>query len=371
MVSHYGEELRYYGGKTAALENTGRVQFRSIADSLISMIKSSTNVIVSGHMDADMDAIGACVGIAAFCEHCNVPCQIVYDPRLTEKKARMAFQTSYDKATFDRMTISPKEAEDRIRPETLFVVVDVSVPAMVMGRKALEKATKVIVFDHHRRSENFIERPVFSYIDPSAGAASEILAEMMKYATANPRVMLSQGFGHLDAFRRIFLDTMFFKSKATGIRSFEAAEVLKEFGADNAKADDFLKDEIEEYNLVTKISSTMQSPYTGVAYCVSDDEDIVERASLAKVANQIRSLKGVNAAFVIGRIKVDEVGISARSDGTINVSLLMEKLGGGGHYGMAAATFRDSSVRLIEAKLRDCLENYLEEAKSDLGGNQL
>lgn len=369
VVSHYGEELRYYGGKTAAFENTGRVQFRSIADSLMGMIKTSSNVIVSGHMDADMDAIGACLGILAFADYCKKPGQIVFDPRLTEKKARAAFQGSFDKATLDRITISPKEAEERIRPETLFVVVDVSVPSRVVGYKALEKATKVVVFDHHRRSEDFIEHPVLSYIDPSASSTSEILAEMMKYATANPRIEISPAFATL-MLSGIFLDTMFFKSKATGIRSFEAAEVLKEFGADNGKADDFLKDEIEEYNLVTKISSTMQSPYTGVAYCVSEDSDIVEQASLAKVANQIRSLKGVNAAFVIGRVKVDTVGISARSDGTINVSLLMEKLGGGGHYGSAAASFREGSVRLVETKLLECLENYLEEAKSDLGGNQ-
>ena len=166
----------------------------------------------------------------------------------------------------------------------------------------------------------------------------------------------------------IFLDTSFFKSKATGVRSFEACEILKEFGADNAKADDFLKDEVEEYNLVTKIASTMRSPYTGVAYCVSDDSDIIEKSALAKVANQIRELKGVNASFVIGRIKQNEIAISARSDGSINVQLLMEKLGGGGHFGMAAASFPGSTVAVVENKLLDALATYLDEAKTDLGG---
>ena len=367
VVSHYGEELRYYGGKTAAVENTGRVQFRSIADSLIGIIRSSSNVIVSGHKEADMDAIGACLGVMAICNHVNKPCQIVFDPKLTEKKAKMAFQSSFDRATFERMTISPKDAEEKIRPSTLFVVVDISVPHMVMGTRALEKSAKTVVLDHHRRGEAFVDRPVLSYVDPSAGSATEILAEMIKYASANPRIEIPPAFATL-MLSGIFLDTGFFKSKSTGIRSFEAAEILKEFGADNAKADDFLKDEIEEYNLVTKIASTMRTPYTGITYCLSEDNEIIERSSLSKVANQLRELKGVNAAFVIGRTKANEVGISARSDGSVNVQLLMEKLGGGGHFGMAAAAFPNNSVAVVESKLLDTLETYLDEAKSDLGG---
>ena len=367
VVSHYGEELKYYGGKTAAVENTGRVQFRSIANSLIGLAKDASNIYISGHKDMDMDAMGACLGVAAICEHYKKPYKIIFDPRLTEKKTRLAFQSTFDKARLDRMTITPKEAEESIRPSTLFVVVDVSVPTLVMGDKALEKSSKTIVIDHHRRGEAFIEKPVLSYIDPSAGSTSEIIAEFVKYSSANPRIEIPAEYATI-MLSGIFLDTSFFKSKATGVRSFEACEILKEFGADNAKADDFLKDEVEEYNLVTKIASTMRSPYTGVAYCVSDDSDIIEKSALAKVANQIRELKGVNASFVIGRIKQNEIAISARSDGSINVQLLMEKLGGGGHFGMAAASFPGSTVAVVENKLLDALATYLDEAKTDLGG---
>ena len=369
VVSRYGEDMRFYGGKTTALENTSRVQFRSIADSLLGIINSASNVIVSGHMDMDMDALGACLGIMAMCEFAKRPCQIVYDPKLTEKKTRFAFQSAFSKAELDRMTLTPKEAEDRIRPTTLFVVVDVSVPHLVMGNKALEKSAKTIVIDHHRRGEAFIDKPVLSYVDPSAASASEIIAELIHYATANPRIELSPTYATL-MLSGIFLDTSFFKSRATGIRSFEAAEILKEFGADNQKADDYLKDEYEEYALITKIISTIRTPYTGICYCVADEKDIIERATLSKVANQLMQLKGVNAAFVLGRTQANESRLSARSNGSINVQILCEKMGGGGHFGSAAAVFPNTAVSAAETILLDTLDTYLEGARSEGGNNQ-
>lgn len=371
VVSHYGQDLRYYGGKTAAVENTGRVQFRSVADSLMTMISGSSDVIVSGHKDADMDAIGACLGILAFADYCKKPCHIVYDPRSVERRARAAFQTSFEKAAFERITLTPKEAEDRISPSTLFVVVDTSVPSLVLGKAALDKSSKTVVIDHHRRGGDFIDRPVLNYIDPSAGSTCEILSELIKYATANPRVEITPACATL-MLSGIFLDTYFFKSKATGIRSFEAAEILKVFGADNVKATDFLKDEIEEFNLINKVASTMKSPHTGVMYCVCADDDIVEKSFLAKVANNLREqIRGVSACFVIGRTGEDTVSISARSDGTINVGLLTDKLGGGGQYDRAGAAFANVKVGLVESKLLDCLDTYLEEARSDLGGERI
>lgn len=368
VVSHYGEDLKFYGGKTAALENTGRVQFRSFADSLLGLISSATDVIVSGHTDMDMDALGSCLGVKAICDHLHKPCHIVYDPRLTEKKTRYAFEGSFSKEELAAMTITPKEASDKIKPSTIFVVVDVSVPAMIMGSKALNLATKTIVIDHHRRGEQFVERPVLQYVDPSASSACELLAEFIHYATANPRIEIPPAYATL-MLSGIFLDTNFFKAKSTGIRTFEAAEILKEYKADNAIADDFLKDDYEEYVLLNSIVSTMKVPYPGIVYCVSEDRDIVERATLSKVANRLMQLKDINAAFVIGRTQEEEIRISARSDGTINVQLLCEKMGsGGGHFAMAAAQFVGSSTTAVVDRLKETLDNYLAEASSNIGG---
>ena len=162
----------------------------------------------------------------------------------------------------------------------------------------------------------------------------------------------------------IFLDTTYFKSKNTGIRTFEASMVLKEYGADNSVADDYLKDEFEEYSLVTKIISTLKTPHYGVVYCVAEESELIEISTLAKVANQCMQMKGVNAAFVIGNTDEKETRISARSDGTINVQMLAEKMFGGGHFTMAGVSFKNGTIKKAEEKLLEVLNEYLNDARS-------
>lgn len=233
---------------------------------------------------------------------------------------------------------------------------------MTMCPKALDRASKSIVIDHHRRAGEFIERPALAYVEPSASSASELLAMMIRYATANPRIELSPTYATL-MLSGIFLDSGYFKSKSTGMRTFEAAEILKEYGADNSVADDYLKDEFEEYSLITKIIATMKTPHYGIVYCVSDENDIIERSTLAKVANQLMQLKGVNACFVVGRIDDRTIHISARSDGSVNVQLLCEKMGGGGHFTMAAAAFQNETTARVLGTLELTLNEYLDAAR--------
>lgn len=363
VVSQYNKELKFFGGKTEALESQSKVKIRNFADGFIGLIKQSKNVFVMGHSMADMDAIGACLGVLGICENYKINCQIIYDAKNTEKKTRQAMSRTFNKNDLDRITISPKQAFDSIDDSTLLVVVDVSVPAMTHAPKVLDKATKTVVIDHHRMGASFIEPNVMNYIEPSASSASEILAEFIHYATANPRIELKPSYATL-MLSGMFLDTNFFKSKTTGIRTFDAAEVLKTYGADNSLADDFLKDEYEEYSLTTKIISTMKTPYYGIVYCVADDHDIIDRAAISKVANQLMQLRGINASFVIGRTEADTIGISCRSDSTVNVQLLAEKMNGGGHFSMAASSFKNQTVAGVESILLQTLATYLNEAKS-------
>ena len=175
------------------------------------------------------------------------------------------------------------------------------------------------------------------------------------------------------------MDSQYFKSKSVGMRTFEAAEILKQYGAENTLADEYLKDDYEEFALTNKILGTMKTPSYGVLYCVSDDNDIVERSALAKVANSLLSLRDVHASFVIGRTADKQISISARSDGTISVQLLMEQLGGGGHLTMAATLFPNPKVPNIthvdeaEKKLIECLNDYLDASKVNVtaGGNNV
>jgi c-di-AMP phosphodiesterase-like protein len=224
-----------------------------------------------------------------------------------------------------------------------------------------------MIIDHHRRGESYPEKPVLSYIDPTAASATELITEMIKYSNANPRIEIKPAFATI-MLSGIFMDTSYFKNKAVGMRTFEAAQTLKSYGADNSIADDYLKDEYEEYSLINKIISTIQTPFYGVVYCVSDDRDIIERTTIAKVCNTLLQLKGVNAAFVIGRTSDSEVRISGRSDGSVNVQFILEKLGGGGHFTSAATNLGDVQIEKAATRLLSTLSQYLDSARNALKG---
>lgn len=362
VVSPYGQSLKFYGGKVEAQESRNKVKVRVMADSVLSLIRSSSNVLIMGHNISDMDSIGSCLGMKSICDYCKKPAQIVYEPKQTERKARAAITSTFTREEVARYFISPNECLEKLKSNTLVVVCDIHRPSMTLFPKLLEKATKVMVIDHHRRSEEFIESPVFSYIEPSASSSCEMVAELIHYCSANPRIMIPSSSATI-MLSGIFMDSNYFKTKSCGIRTFEASMILKEMGAENSVADDFLKDDFEDYTLITKIISTLKTPYFGVVYCVADEEDIIETATLAKVGNQCMQMKGVNACFVIGKTDTNEVKISCRSDGTINVQLLAEKMNGGGHFTMAAGAFKNTTLDRVESKLLDVLNEYLNDAR--------
>lgn len=367
-VCRYGHDAVFYGGTTVAKESTSKVQVRSYAESAASLLRRASQVFIMGHTDMDMDALGSALGMLAFCEYLKKPARIVYDPKRTEKKTRLAFQSAFSRDVLLNMTVTPEEALSQTTEETMIVVVDVSRPKLTMAPALLEKAVKVMVIDHHRRAEDFIDHPVLSYIEPSASSASELVAEMIRYANFTPAISLKPAYATI-MLSGIFLDSNFFKSKATGMRTFQAAQILKTFGADNTLADDYLKDDFEEYSLINSIVLRNKTFSYGVLICSADDNVIVERSTLSKVANQIMQLKDTHCCFVIGRISSTQIKMSARSDGTVNVQLICEKIGGGGHLSMAAADFNETSVEAVERTLQSVLSNYLDSARNNQIGN--
>ena len=309
----------------------------------------------------DMDAFGACLGMKAICNRLKKNSRIVVDLKNTEIKTRAALQSSFGKDELEKLTINSKEAEDFIDGNTLLVVVDVHIPSMVMAPRLVDKAAKIVVIDHHRRAEEYIDSPVFNHIDPAASSTCELISEFIRFASINPRIELPSTYATI-MLSGIFLDSSYFKSRSTGIRTFEAATILKEYGADNSLADDFLKDDYEEHKEVTEITSNLETPFYGVVIAIGNQDRLYDHATIAKAANTCLSYKGVHAAFVFGKTSQREVRLSARSDGTINVSLLAEKLGGGGHFTSAAATFISNDLKTVREKIIMTLESSLTEA---------
>ncbi len=366
VVSKYGEDLKFYGGKFDAQENRNKVKVRILADSVVSLIKSSSNVFITGHNMMDMDALGSCLGLKAICDYCKKDSFVIYDPKSVESKTRGAILTTFSREDADKIFISPNNALSKVEPNTLLILSDVHNSAHIPCIEVAKKCAKIMIIDHHRRNaakDTVIDSPVFTYIEPSAASACELVAELIKYSSTNPRIQLPQSYATI-MLSGIFLDTGFFKVKGVGMRAFEASMILKEYGADNAVADDFLKDEYEEYDLITKIVSTIKTPFYGIRYCVADENEIVDKATIAKAANRCLELKGVNAAFAIGRISSDTVAISARSDSTINVQLIMEKLdNGGGHLIAAGTAMKNVSISVAVDRLLLVLEENLNKAR--------
>ena len=363
VVAQYGHDLKFFGGRSESFEKNNRVKLRVLCESLKALIKDSKNVYIMGHKDMDLDSIGSCLGAKALCEGFGVPSKIIFDPKLADRNTRYAVTTTFTRQEFNEKFILPKDALAKFTAKTLLICCDFHKPSLAMSEEVLNVADKVVVIDHHRRSEEFIENPIFTEIDPSASSASELVAELIGYSSNNPKIKIPEDYATI-MLAGIFLDTNFYKSPVCGIRTFEASMILKENGADNNRADEFLKDDYEEHLLISKIISTIKTPYVGVVYCLGPNDDIIDGDTLSKAANECISMKGINASFIIGKVGDKKVKISARSDGTINVQLLMEKMGGGGHYNMAAMVFDSSRISEIESLLLETLRDHLEEAKT-------
>ena len=363
-VSVYGSEMEFYGGKTEAQEKRNRVKDRVLADSLISLIRSSGSVLVMGHTNMDMDAFGACLGVKAICKRLQKRCFMVADLKATESKTRAALTSAFSKEEIEEILISPKDAYDSINANTLLVVVDVHIPNMVMAPRLLEKSSKVVVIDHHRRGEEYIESPVFNHIDPAASSTCEILSEFIRFCSINPRVEIPPIYATI-MLSGIFLDSSYFKSKVTGLRTFEACTILKEYGADNSMADDFLKDDYEEYSTVTDLVAKLEHPMYGVVCAFASEDKIVDDASISKAANLCMTLKGNHACFVCAHVSAKKIKVSCRSDGSVNVQLLAEKLGGGGHFSSAAIIFENNRIEDVKEAIYNVLQKHLSEATAD------
>ena len=363
VIAQLDHELVFIGGKTEAVESRNKVKVKADSIALLNYIEQNDNILIMGHKDMDMDALGSCLGLQALCDYKKKDSKIIYDPNRTEKKTRGAIQTEFTPEELKKKFISCEGALKEANGSTLLLICDVNAPRQFMCQDVCDKTDKIIIIDHHRRGDSFIDNLIFSVIDTSASSASEIIVEMIKFGSKYPPIKVSPKVATI-MLSGISLDTNFFKSKTVGSRTFEACMVLKDYGADSQKADQLLKDEFEEYSAVNSLVQTLKTYSYGITYCVGKDDEIVDRATLAKACNACINLKGINAAFVIGRISADQVGISCRGDGSVNVQLVAEKLGGGGHFSMGAAQFMNITTQKAEELLINALDNLKNEIRT-------
>ncbi|MGI6378099.1 MAG: DHH family phosphoesterase [Bacilli bacterium] len=356
VVNNFGGRMEFFGGAgTEVKMRRNAVRNKVLAQSFFAHVQTYQSIYILVHTEADFDAIGAALGIVAIANAANRPAVIVYDEKQVEVKARMMLKELFSKNELDIFSLSPAKAIERINSQSLVVVVDVNRASITTAPKILEIAKNVAVIDHHRKAEDAIDEPIFSHIDTNASSASELVTEMIMNTQVDVKITPKVATYMLAG---ILMDTNGFKAR-TSAATFKAAMNLKDFGADNSIADSYLKDEFEEFVLKTKIMSTIESPYFGIIIATAPTNQAIGRTMLAKVGQELISVKGVRAVFVVGNISDKVVGISARSNGTVNVQLIMEKMGGGGHHSASATQISNEKIENVLADLKRILGLYI------------
>ena len=348
------DNVRFFGGTTDVFEKSSKVRARVIAQSMAGIIKRSSNVFFMGHKFSDLDSLGASVAMARIVQAYNVRCNIILDFNSLEEKTANVAQIMVKDKRYDGLICSAVEAMERVNRDTLLIVVDNHKPSLAISNGLLETVKNKIIIDHHRRGEEFIDTPILTYLEPSASSTVELIVELYNYQNVDIK------YNDLDAtimYAGILVDTNSFKQRV-GVRTFQSAATLKELNADVVKAYELLEDSYEKTIEITNITKTAQPYREHILIAVCDNSYEVSSTSLAKSSNKLLEVSDVMASFSIGKISKNLTAISARSSRDINVQMIMEKMGGGGHFTMAACQIENKEPEEVSVLLKEAIDQY-------------
>lgn len=345
-------DFAFYGGRTKATEKRTKVKSRVMANAFRELIADAGEVYIMGHSFADMDAVGAAAGICCAARKRGKQARIVIDREHTAAETLVARLDALPE--YSGVFLTPAEAFLQMRADTLLVVVDTNRPDMVENPQLLESCNRVAVIDHHRRAATYIENAAFNFHEPYASSASELVTELLQYLV-EPTALLREEAGALLA--GIVLDTKHFTQR-TGGRTFEAAAFLRRSGADTAEVQRLfqgdLKDMVTKYDIIRRAEMYRSNIAVSVV-----EEPGVDRVAAAQAADDLLTLKGVQASFVVYAAE-GAVLMSARSLGEINVQVILEALGGGGNSTTAGARIEDTDPESVRQQLIGVLDAYFE-----------
>ena len=353
-----GEKIYYYGGKRQQMEKNTRVKVRVKAHALRQILEANDNVLIMGHNLPDIDSFGSALGIYIIAKKFGKEAHIVFGE--ISSSVRPFMNRFIDKEEYpDDMFIKKEEAENYLTASTVVIVVDVNRPQRTECPQLLDKCKTIIVFDHHRRSSDTITGAVLSYVDPYASSACEMVTEMIQYVDDGIKL---KAFEADALYAGISIDTDGFNSKS-GPRTFEAAAFLRRHGADVTRVRKMLRNDMNEYKAIASAVSKSEVYKSAFAITVFDGEGL-ESPTIggAKAANQLLDISGIKASFVITQYE-DKLYISARSIDEVNVQLVMEKLGGGGHMSIAGAQLTNCTIQQAVNTIKLTLDNMLAEGE--------
>ena len=341
--------FEFYGGISHGVEKRSHVRSRIIANALCDLIKKSDSVIIMGHRMSDLDAVGSAIGVLRICKICGVPAVIAVNSDAT--LAGSLLKTFID-AGEGHNFIMPDQTLDVITPRTLLIVVDTYQKRLLESQKIYEKCKRVIVIDHHRMAVGHIDNPLLLYHEPYASSASELVCELLQFLPKEDNITALEAQALLAG---IMLDTRSF-ALHVGVRTFEAAAWLRSRGAQTADTKLLFNTSKEEYEARAHIVESAYI-YKGCAIALSGELDAGMNVVLPMAANDLLTINGVDASFV-AVAKNGGVNISARSMGALNVQVILEPLGGGGHLMMAGAQLHDCTLQDAETRIREQIDIY-------------
>lgn len=327
--------FQFFGGRGLEVEKRTKVRSRNMANTLAKLMRDSSRVLVMGHRFADLDAVGAAVGVCCIARSCGVRANIVIDSN--KNAAHALIEHMRAEAEYKDCFISPQDALLRADGRTLLVVVDTSRPEQVENPELLSICSRVAVIDHHRVAATYIQNAALGFIEAYASSACELIAEMLQELIEIGDILKCEADAMLAG---IVLDTKSFTLR-TGDRTFEAAAYLRRAGADTAEVKRFLRTDMKDAVARYKIMQSAEL-YRGVAIAAPSEEE--NRIVIAQAADELLNISGVDASIVVAPCDEGYISVSARSIGEVNVQCLMEKLGGGGNRSAAAAQIKDKSL---------------------------
>ena len=345
-------DFAFYGGRTKATEKRTKVKSRVMANAFRELIADAGEVYIMGHSFADMDAVGAAAGICCAARKRGKQARIVIDREHTAAETLIARLDALPE--YSGVFLTPAEAFLQMRADTLLVVVDTTRPDMVENPQLLESCNRVAVIDHHRRAATYIENAAFNFHEPYASSASELVTELLQYLV-EPTDLLREEAGALLA--GIVLDTKHFTQR-TGGRTFEAAAFLRRSGADTAEVQRLFQGDLKDMVTKDDIIRRAEMYRSNIAVSVVEEPG-VDRVAAAQAADDLLTLKGVQASFVVYAAE-GAVLMSARSLGEINVQVILEALGGGGNSTTAGARIEDTDPESVRQQLIGVLDAYFE-----------
>ena len=361
IVKSNNEDIRYFGGNSESNEKINRIRARVIAQSLSALIKQADNIMIMGHKQSDFDSFGASIAMLAISRAYEKKAQIVIDlDSIEEKTKQIATELKSDKR-YNDVFVSPARVNEYVQPGTLLISVDNHKPSLAISEALLDMVENKVVIDHHRRGEEFIDLPLLTYLEPAASSAVELIVELFNYLREDITVTEREA---TIMYAGMLIDTNYFRTRV-GSRTFLAAASLRDMQANVARAYEFLQDDYKTTIEKLSISENCYQFGNDILIASGKEDEFYSRTLLAKAGNELMNIAGIKAVFIVGRVSKETIAISARSRKEINVQRIMEQLGGGGHFSMAACQIKEDNLKNVLNSLEEAINQYLDERKLD------